>query len=81
MSKPYEFNWRPIVPDRMLKGENFDRWEEETGILEENVLFRVDEYGFFLYWQPEGKVNDNCIAQKNYYAYIKHNFILRMVKC
>ena len=47
MSKPYEFNWRPIVPDRMLKGEIFDRWEEETGILEENVLFRVDEYGFF----------------------------------
>lgn len=29
---------------------------KETGILEENVMFRVDEYGFFLYWQPEGKV-------------------------
>lgn len=57
MSKPYEFNWRPVVPNRMLKGEIFDRWEEETGVLEENVLFRVDEYGFFLYWQPEGKVN------------------------
>jgi phosphatidylinositol phospholipase C beta len=57
MSKPYEFNWRPTVSDRMLKGEIFDRWEEETGILEENVLFRVDEYGFFLYWQPEGKVS------------------------
>jgi phosphatidylinositol phospholipase C, beta len=55
MSKQYEFNWRPNVPQSLLKGELFDRWEDETGILEENVLFRVDEYGFFLYWQPEGK--------------------------
>ncbi|CAF0707706.1 unnamed protein product [Brachionus calyciflorus] len=55
MSKPYEFNWRPNVPNRLLKGELFDRWEEETGLLEENVLFRIDEYGFFLYWQPDGK--------------------------
>ena len=28
MAKPYEFNWRPNVPDRLLKGEPFDRWEE-----------------------------------------------------
>lgn len=55
MSKPYEFNWKPHIPDRLTKGELFDRWEEETGILEENVIFRVDEYGFFLYWQPENK--------------------------
>lgn len=55
MSKAYEFNWRPNVPARLLKGELFDRWEEETGLLEENVLFRIDEFGFFLYWQPEGK--------------------------
>lgn len=64
MSKPYEFNWRPLIPDRLLKGEIFDRWEEETGILEENVLFRVDEYGFFLYWQPEGKVSSRKIKKK-----------------
>lgn len=57
MSKAYEFNWQPNIPARLLKGEIFDRWEEETGLLEENVLFRVDELGFFLYWQPEGKVS------------------------
>lgn len=55
MAKSYEFNWQPVVPNRLLKGELLDRWEEETGLLEENVIFRVDEYGFFLYWQPEGK--------------------------
>ena len=55
MSKPNEFNWRPQIPERLLKGEVFDRWDEETGLLEENCTFRIDEYGFFLYWQPEGK--------------------------
>ena len=39
---------------------------KETGILEENVMFRVDEYGFFLYWQPEGKV-----IERAYYLLIK----------
>ena len=57
MSKPYEFNWQPNIPGKLLKGEMFDKWDEETGLLEENVLFRVDECGFFLYWQPEGKVS------------------------
>lgn len=28
MSKPFEFNWRPLVPERLLKGEEFDRWDE-----------------------------------------------------
>lgn len=55
MSKATEFNWRPSVADWLLKGELFDRWDEENGSLEENVLFRIDEYGFFLYWQAEGR--------------------------
>jgi phosphatidylinositol phospholipase C beta len=55
MSKPNEFNWRPQVPERLLAGELFDRWDEETGALDENITFRIDEYGFFLYWQPEGR--------------------------
>jgi phosphatidylinositol phospholipase C beta len=55
MSKQIDFNWRPNLPNRLLKGEIFDRWEEENGFIEENVLFRVDEYGFFLYWQADGK--------------------------
>lgn len=32
MSKPYEFNWRPNVPNRFLKGELFDRWDEVSQI-------------------------------------------------
>jgi hypothetical protein len=28
MAKAYEFNWRPTVPDRLLKGDFFDRWDE-----------------------------------------------------
>ncbi len=55
MSKQIDFNWRPNVPNRLLKGEVFDRWEDENGVIEENVLFQVDEYGFFLYWQGDGK--------------------------
>ena len=31
-------------------------YSKENGFIEENVIFRVDEFGFFLYWQPEGKV-------------------------
>ena len=28
MAKSFEFNWRPSVPDRLLKGDCFDRWDE-----------------------------------------------------
>lgn len=28
MAKSYEFNWQPVVPNRLLKGELFDRWDE-----------------------------------------------------
>lgn len=28
MAKSFEFNWRPLVPDRLLNGDLFDRWEE-----------------------------------------------------
>jgi hypothetical protein len=28
MAKSYEFNWQPVIPNRLLKGELFDRWDE-----------------------------------------------------
>ena len=28
MAKAYEFNWKPQVPERLLKGDLFDRWDE-----------------------------------------------------
>jgi hypothetical protein len=55
MSKAYNFDWQIEVPTRLLKGDYFDRWDEENGSLEQNCLFRVDSYGFFIYWQSEGR--------------------------
>jgi len=55
MSKAYNFDWCIEVSPRLLKGDYFDRWDEENGSLEQNCLFRVDNYGFFIYWQSEGR--------------------------
>ena len=55
MSKAYNFDWQIEVPTRLLKGDFFDRWDEENASLEQNCLFRVDSYGFFIYWQSEGR--------------------------
>lgn len=55
MSKAYNFDWQIEVLPRLLKGDYFDRWDEENGTLEQNCLFRVDSYGFFIYWQSEGR--------------------------
>ncbi|XP_071037611.1 1-phosphatidylinositol 4,5-bisphosphate phosphodiesterase isoform X2 [Parasteatoda tepidariorum] len=57
MTKLYEFNWQRPVPPVLLKGCIFDRWEEEKeqAAYEPNALFKVDEYGFFIYWKSEGR--------------------------
>lgn len=55
MSKAYNFDWQIEVSPRLLKGDYFDRWDEENGSLEQNCLFRVDTYGFFIYWQSDGR--------------------------
>lgn len=55
MSKAYNFDWQIEVSARLLKGDYFDRWDEENGSLEQNCLFRVDSYGFFIYWQSDGR--------------------------
>lgn len=54
MSKTYNFDWHIEVPPRLIAGDSFDRWDDENGTLEQNCLFRVDSYGFFIYWQSEG---------------------------
>jgi hypothetical protein len=28
MAKAFDFNWRPSVPSRLIKGDLFDRWDE-----------------------------------------------------
>ncbi|CAF1196480.1 unnamed protein product, partial [Didymodactylos carnosus] len=55
MAKVYNFDWQIEVAERLMKGDYFDRWDEESGSYEQNCLFRVDCYGFFIHWQSDGK--------------------------
>lgn len=61
MTKKFEFNWQIPVPEVLLNGGVFDRWTEEKDNtdLELACTFKVDEYGFFIYWKSEGKVSMN----------------------
>lgn len=58
MTKKFEFNWQIPVPEPLLNGGVFDRWTEEKDNtdLEFACTFKVDEYGFFIYWKSEGRV-------------------------
>lgn len=58
MTKRFEFNWQIEVPEGLRTGCICDRWfeEKDNTDLELNCMFNVDEYGFFIYWQSEGKV-------------------------
>ncbi|XP_046430267.1 1-phosphatidylinositol 4,5-bisphosphate phosphodiesterase-like isoform X2 [Neodiprion fabricii] len=60
MTKRFEFNWQIEVPEPLRTGCVFDRWSEEKDNteIEVNCLFKVDEYGFFIYWKSEGKDGD-----------------------
>lgn len=55
MTKKFEFDWQIPVPQPLLDGCVFDRWTDEGGI-EPACLFKVDEFGFFIYWKSDGKV-------------------------
>ncbi|XP_062864064.1 1-phosphatidylinositol 4,5-bisphosphate phosphodiesterase beta-4 [Trichomycterus rosablanca] len=55
MAKAYEFNWQKPVPDFMQAGEYFDRFDEDSFVLELNSFFKVDAFGFFITWKSEGK--------------------------
>lgn len=59
MTKKFEFDWRIPVPEPLLKGCVFDRWYEDkdSSDVEPSALFKVDEYGFFVYWKSEGRVS------------------------
>ncbi|XP_023030039.1 no receptor potential A isoform X1 [Leptinotarsa decemlineata] len=60
MTKKFEFDWHIPVPEPLLSGCVFDRWTEDKDNveLEQRALFKVDEYGFFIYWKSEGKEGD-----------------------
>ncbi|CAG2174538.1 unnamed protein product [Oppiella nova] len=67
MTKAYEFNWQRTVPQPLLDGNNFHMWEEEKGeiVYEPNATFKVDEYGFFIYWKSEGKEKGEIVYEPN----------------
>lgn len=58
MTKKYEFKWVIPVPEELKEGCSFDRWFETKDIqdYEKDCTFKVDEYGFFLYWKSEERV-------------------------
>ncbi|CAG5089760.1 5-bisphosphate phosphodiesterase (Drosophila melanogaster) [Cotesia congregata] len=60
MTKKFEFNWRIEVPDYLQTGGTFDRWfeDKDNTEMEPACLFKVDEYGFFMYWKSDGKDGD-----------------------
>ncbi|XP_076659589.1 1-phosphatidylinositol 4,5-bisphosphate phosphodiesterase isoform X3 [Halictus rubicundus] len=60
MTKRFEFNWQIEVPLPLRRGCVFDRWSEEKDNteLEADCMFKVDEYGFFIYWQSVGRDGD-----------------------
>ncbi|XP_069698316.1 1-phosphatidylinositol 4,5-bisphosphate phosphodiesterase-like isoform X2 [Periplaneta americana] len=60
MTKRFEFNWHIPVPEPLLKGCYFERWteEKENTEYETKCLFKVDEYGFFIYWKSENREGD-----------------------
>ncbi|XP_042870429.1 1-phosphatidylinositol 4,5-bisphosphate phosphodiesterase-like isoform X3 [Penaeus japonicus] len=57
MTKYFDFVWRKEVDQRLQDGATFDRWTEdkESTDYEPNCLFKVDEYGFFVYWKSDGR--------------------------
>lgn len=64
MTKKYEFDWIIPVPPELTTGCVFDRWfenEKDTkdNDFEKDAMFKVDEYGFFLYWKSDGRVCDD----------------------
>ncbi|XP_069998669.1 1-phosphatidylinositol 4,5-bisphosphate phosphodiesterase isoform X4 [Penaeus vannamei] len=57
MTKYFDFVWRKEVDQRLQDGAVFDRWTEdkESTDYEPNCVFKVDEYGFFVYWKSDGR--------------------------
>ncbi|KFD49915.1 hypothetical protein M513_09244 [Trichuris suis] len=56
MNKRPDFQWQVPVPELLLRGAYFDRLDEDSGTFEPKCFFRVDDLGFYLYWQVDGKV-------------------------
>ncbi|KAG9510544.1 1-phosphatidylinositol 4,5-bisphosphate phosphodiesterase beta-4, partial [Fragariocoptes setiger] len=65
MTKAFEFDWLRRVPAQQIEGSVVNIWQEEKDEVmhETNALFRIDEFGFFIYWKSaehEGQVLELC---------------------
>lgn len=62
MTKHFKFNWQIPVDEELRNGAIFDRWTEEKENIdyEPDCLFKVDEYGFFVYWKSAER-EGNCL--------------------
>lgn len=60
MTKKFEFDWHIPVPEPLFTGCVVDRWTEEKDNyeLEQRAAFKVDEYGFFIFWKSDGREGD-----------------------
>jgi len=63
MTQYYEFIWQKEVAKCMLEGATFDKWTEdkENSNYEPDCLFKVDEFGFFVYWKSAG--NEGAVLE------------------
>ncbi len=52
--KDYQFKSNRI-PELLLAGDTFDRYDDETNTLDLSCVCRIEEYGFYLVWEPKGK--------------------------
>ncbi|OQV15721.1 1-phosphatidylinositol 4,5-bisphosphate phosphodiesterase beta-4 [Hypsibius exemplaris] len=73
LAKQYEFNWQMVVPQALQDGCMFDKWDEETAEIEFNCTFKVDEYGFFLYYKPENK--ETVVLEMSYVSDIRTGLV------
>uniref|UniRef100_A0A8C4Q3L1 1-phosphatidylinositol 4,5-bisphosphate phosphodiesterase n=1 Tax=Eptatretus burgeri TaxID=7764 RepID=A0A8C4Q3L1_EPTBU len=55
MAKVYKFHWQRPVPTFMQAGCIFDRFEEESLLVESNCYFQVDAFGFYLHWKSDAR--------------------------
>ncbi|CAL4093846.1 unnamed protein product, partial [Meganyctiphanes norvegica] len=60
MTKKFDFKWRLEVDKEISDGDTFDRWTEEKEVTdyEPDCMFKVDEYGFFVYWKSADRGGD-----------------------
>uniref|UniRef100_A0A7E4W1T5 Phosphoinositide phospholipase C n=1 Tax=Panagrellus redivivus TaxID=6233 RepID=A0A7E4W1T5_PANRE len=55
MAKEYHFKFCAKLPELLLTGETFDRYDDETGVLDIGCHVRFEECCFYIVWEPKGK--------------------------